>query len=135
MWFTHCLRGSGMSMMTGFMPTLSPLTPTACGGIGVGIIRMAAVGDSAGDGVRRGITIAGIIPVIGVATGVATGALIMDGITTTIIIIRTIPVTDGVAATGVAVTDGMDRTDVARAYMPEDIPITMVSPARVGTTA
>lgn len=44
-----------------------PLTRTACGGIGVGIIHMAPAGDSVGDGVRRGTTIAGTIPVIGVA--------------------------------------------------------------------
>ena len=79
---------------------LSLHSPTACGGIGVGIIHMAPAGDSVGGGVRRGTTIAGTIPVIGVAaTGVAIGATI---ITTTIIIIRIIPVTVGAAATGVA---------------------------------
>ena len=80
-------------MMTDCMHTFFPLTRTACGGIGVGIIHMAPAGDSVGDGVRRGTTIAGTIPVIGVAaTGVAIGATI---ITTTIIIIRIIPVTVG----------------------------------------
>ena len=87
-------------MMTDCMHTFFPLTRTACGGIGVGIIHMAPAGDSVGGGVRRGTTIAGTIPVIGVAaTGVAIGATI---ITTTIIIIRIIPVTVGAAATGVA---------------------------------
>ncbi len=65
------------------MHTSFPLTRTACGGIGVGIIHMAPAGDSVGDGVRRGTTIAGTIPVIGVAaTGVAIGATI---ITTTML--------------------------------------------------
>ena len=92
-------------MMTDCMHTFFPLTRTACGGIGVGIIHMAPAGDSVGGGVRRGTTIAGTIPVIGVAaTGVAIGATI---ITTTIIIIRIIPVTVGAAATGEAVMDGM----------------------------
>ena len=72
MWFTVCLHGIGMYMMTDCMHTFFPLTRTACGGIGVGIIHMAPAGDSVGDGVRSGTTIAGTIPVIGVAaTGVA----------------------------------------------------------------
>lgn len=77
MWFTVCLHGIGMYMMTDCMHTSFPLTRTACGGIGVGIIHMAPAGDSVGDGVRRGTTIAGTIPVIGVAaTGVAIGDII-----------------------------------------------------------
>ena len=61
-------------MMTDCMHTSFPLTRTAYGGIGVGIIHMAPVGDSVGDGVRHGTTIIGTIPVIGVAaTGVAIG--------------------------------------------------------------
>lgn len=77
MWFTVCLHGIGMYMMTDCMHTFFPLTRTACGGIGVGIIHMAPAGDSVGDGVRRGTTIAGTIPVIGVAaTGVAIGDII-----------------------------------------------------------
>ena len=77
MWFTVCLHGIGMYMMTDCMHTFFPLTRTACGGIGVGIIHMAPAGDSVGDGVRRGTTIAGTILVIGVAaTGVAIGDII-----------------------------------------------------------
>lgn len=77
MWFTVCLHGIGMYMMTDCMHTFFPLTRTACGGIGVGIIHMAPAGDSVGGGVRRGTTIAGTIPVIGVAaTGVAIGDII-----------------------------------------------------------
>ena len=117
-------------MMTDCMHTSFPLTRTAYGGIGVGIIHMAPAGDSVGDGVRRGTTIAGTIPVIGVAaTGVAIGATI---ITTTIIIIRIIPVTVGAAATGEAVMDGMAQADVTRGYMPEDIPIAIVLHAQAG---
>ena len=102
MWFTVCLHGIGMYMMTDCMHTSFPLTRTACGGIGVGIIHMAPAGDSVGDGVRRGTTIAGTIPVIGVAaTGVAIG-----GIT---IIITTIPAMDGVVVTGEVVMDGHVR--------------------------
>lgn len=64
-------------MMTDCMHTSFPLTRTAYGGIGVGIIHMAPVGDSVGDGVRHGTTIVGTIPVIGVAaTGVAIGDII-----------------------------------------------------------
>ena len=37
MWFTVCLHGIGMYMMTDCMHTFFPLTRTACGGIGVGI--------------------------------------------------------------------------------------------------
>ena len=82
------------------------------------------------DGVRRGTTIAGTIPVIGVAaTGVAIGATI---ITTTIIIIRIIPVTVGAAATGEAVMDGMAQADVIRGYMPEDTPTAMALHAQAG---
>lgn len=114
-----------MYMMTDCMHTSFPLTRTACGGIGVGIIHMAPAGDSVGDGVRRGTTIAGTIP----ATGVAIGATI---ITTTIIIIRIIPVTVGAAATGEAVMDGMAQADVTRGYMPEDIPIAIVLHAQTG---
>ena len=101
MWFTVCLHGIGMYMMTDCMHTSFPLTRTACGGIGVGIIHMApagdSAGDSAGDGVRRGTTIAGTTPVIGVAIG---------GIT---IIITTIPAMDGVVVTGEVVMDGHVR--------------------------
>ena len=86
--------------------------------------------DSVGGGVRRGTTIAGTIPVIGVAaTGVAIGATI---ITTTIIIIRIIPVTVGAAATGEAVMDGMAQADVIRGYMPEDTPTAMALHAQAG---
>lgn len=89
-----------------------------------------AAGDSVGGGVRRGTTIAGTIPVIGVAaTGVAIGATI---ITTTIIIIRIIPVTVGAAATGEAVMDGMAQADVIREYMPEDTPTAMALHAQAG---
>ena len=71
-------------MMTDCMHTSFPLTRTACGGIGVGIIHMAPAGDSVGDGVRRGTTIAGTIPVIGVAaTGVAGMAADIGDIITT----------------------------------------------------
>lgn len=130
MWFTVCLHGIGMYMMTDCMHTSFPLTRTACGGIGVGIIHMAPAGDSVGDGIRRGTTIAGTIPVIGVAaTGVAIGATI---ITTTIIIIRIIPVTVGAAATGEAVMDGMAQADVIRGYMPEDTPTAMALHAQAG---
>ena len=130
MWFTVCLHGIGMYMMTDCMHTFFPLTRTACGGIGVGIIHMAPAGDSVGDGVRRGTTIAGTILVIGVAaTGVAIGATI---ITTTIIIIRIIPVTVGAAATGEAVMDGMAQADVIREYMPEDTPTAMALHAQAG---
>ena len=84
-------------MMTDCMHTSFPLTRTAYGGIGVGIIHMAPVGDSVGDGVRHGTTIVGTIPVIGVAaTGVAIGATII----TITIIIRITSVTVGVVATG-----------------------------------
>mgnify|MGYP000018262778 FL=1 len=117
-------------MMTDCMHTSFPLTRTAYGGIGVGIIHMAPVGDSVGDGVRHGTTIVGTIPVIGVAaTGVAIGATI---ITTTIIIIRIIPVTVGAAATGEAVMDGMAQADVIRGYMPEDTPTAMALHAQAG---
>lgn len=117
-------------MMTDCMHTSFPLTRTACGGIGVGIIHMAPAGDSVGDGVRHGTTIVGTIPVIGVAaTGVAIGATI---ITTTIIIIRIIPVTVGAAATGEAVMDGMAQADVIRGYMPEDTPTAMALHAQAG---
>ena len=130
MWFTVSLHGIGMYMMTDCMHTFFPLTRTACGGIGVGIIHMAPAGDSVGDGVRRGTTIAGTIPVIGVAaTGEAIGATI---ITTTIIIIRIIPVTVGAAATGEAVMDGMAQADVIREYMPEDTPTAMALHAQAG---
>ena len=95
MWFTVCLHGIGMYMMTDCMHTFFPLTRTACGGIGVGIIHMAPAGDSVGDGVRRGTTIAGTIPVIGVAIGVVTGAAGMAAATGDTII-TIIP--DGVAA-------------------------------------
>ena len=114
-----------MYMMTDCMHTFFPLTRTACGGIGVGIIHMAPAGDSVGDGVRRGTTIAGTIPV----TGEAIGATI---ITTTIIIIRIIPVTVGAAATGEAVMDGMAQADVIREYMPEDTPTAMALHAQAG---
>ena len=114
-----------MYMMTDCMHTFFPLTRTACGGIGVGIIHMAPAGDSVGDGVRRGTTIADTIPV----TGVAIGATI---ITTTIIIIRIIPVTVGAAATGEAVMDGMAQADVIREYMPEDTPTAMALHAQAG---
>lgn len=111
------------------MHTFSPLIRTACGGIGVGIIRMALVGDSAGAGALRGITAAGTIPVIGVAaTGVAIGATII----TITIIIRIIPVTVGVVATGEAVMDGMAQTGVTRGYMPEDMPTVIARLARAG---
>ena len=73
---------------------LSLHSPTACGGIGVGIIHMAPAGDSVGGGVRRGTTIAGTIPVIGVAIGVVTGAAGMAAATGDTII-TIIP--DGVA--------------------------------------
>ena len=102
MWFTVCLHGIGMYMMTDCMHTFFPLTRTACGGIGVGIIHMAPAGDSVGDGVRRGTTIAGTIPVI------------------------------GVAATGEAVMDGMAQADVIREYMPEDTPTAMALHAQAG---
>lgn len=87
------------------MHTLSPLIRTVCGGTGVGTIRMAAAGDSAGDGVRRGIIIAGMLPVIGpVAIGVVTGAAI-GGLT----IITIIRIMDGAEDTGAAATDGRVR--------------------------
>lgn len=89
-------------MMTDCMHTSFPLTRTAYGGIGVGIIHMAPVGDSVGDGVRHGTTIVGTIPVI------------------------------GVAATGEVVMDGMAQADVTRGYMPEDIPIAIVLHAQAG---
>ena len=129
MWFTVCLHGIGMYMMTDCMHTSCPLTRTAYGGIGVGIIHMAPVGDSVGDGVRHGTTIVGTIPVIGVAaTGVAIGATII----TITIIIRIIPVTVGAAATGEAVMDGMAQADVIRGYMPEDTPTAMALHAQAG---
>ena len=116
-------------MMTDCMHTSFPLTRTACGGIGVGIIHMAPVGGSVGDGVRHGTTIVGTIPVIGVAaTGVAIGATII----TITIIIRITSVTVGVVATGEVVMDGMAQADVTRGYMPEDIPIAIVLHAQAG---
>ena len=120
-------------MMTDCMHTSFPLTRTAYGGIGVGIIHMApagdSAGDSAGDGVRHGTTIVGTIPVIGVAaTGVAIGATII----TITIIIRITSVTVGVVATGEVVMDGMAQADVTRGYMPEDIPIAIVLHAQAG---
>ena len=116
-------------MMTDCMHTSFPLTRTAYGGIGVGIIHMAPVGDSVGDGVRHGTTIIGTIPVIGVAaTGVAIGATII----TITIIIRITSVTVGVVATGEVVMDGMAQADVTRGYMPEDIPIAIVLHAQAG---
>ena len=66
---------------------------------------------------------------VGAATGVAIGATI---ITTTIIIIRIIPVTVGAAATGEAVMDGMAQADVIRGYMPEDTPTAMALHAQAG---
>ena len=90
MWFTVCLHGIGMYMMTDCMHTSFPLTRTACGGIGVGIIHMAPAGDSVGDGVRHGTTIVGTIPVIGVA---ATGVAIGDGTRGTVPISITITIT------------------------------------------
>ena len=112
-------------MMTDCMHTSFPLTRTAYGGIGVGIIHMAPVGDS----VRHGTTIVGTIPVIGVAaTGVAIGATII----TITIIIRITSVTVGVVATGEVVMDGMAQADVTRGYMPEDIPIAIVLHAQAG---
>ena len=112
-------------MMTDCMHTSFPLTRTAYGGIGVGIIHMAPVGD----GVRHGTTIVGTIPVIGVAaTGVAIGATII----TITIIIRITSVTVGVVATGEVVMDGMAQADVTRGYMPEDIPIAIVVHAQAG---
>ena len=129
MWFTVCLHGIGMYMMTDCMHTFFPLTRTACGGIGVGIIHMAPAGDSVGGGVRRGTTIAGTIPVIGVAaTGVAIGATII----TITIIIRITSVTVGVVATGEVVMDGMAQADVIREYMPEDTPTAMALHAQAG---
>lgn len=53
-------------------------------------------------------------------------------ITTTIIIIRIIPVTVGAAATGEAVMDGMAQADVIREYMPEDTPTAMALHAQAG---
>ena len=118
-----------MYMMTDCMHTFFPLTRTAYGGIGVGIIHMAPAGDSVGGGVRRGTTIAGTIPVIGVAaTGVAIGATII----TITIIIRITSVTVGVVATGEVVMDGMAQADVIREYMPEDTPTAMALHAQAG---
>lgn len=131
MWFTVCPHGIGMYMTTDCMHTFSPLTRTVCGGIGVGIIRMAPAGDSAGDGVRHGTTTVGTIPVIGEETiGVAIGAIII--ITTTLTIIRIIPVTVGAAAIGAAVTAGMAQAGVVRGYMPEDTPTATALHARAG---
>ena len=129
MWFTVCLHGIGMYMMTDCMHTSFPLTRTAWGGIGVGIFHMGPAGVSVGDGVRRGTTIAGTIPVIGVAaTGVAIGATII----TITIIIRITSVTVGVVATGEVVMDGMAQADVIRGYMPEDTPTAMALHAQAG---
>ena len=87
------------------MHTSFPLTRTAYGGIGVGIIHMAPVGDSVGDGVRHGTTIVGTIPVIGVA---ATGVAIGDGTRGTVPISITIT-TIRPTTTIVPTTDGMLR--------------------------
>ena len=101
---------------------------TRFGGIGV-MALTAGDGTMAGDGIVL-ITLGDITPVIGVAaTGVAIGATI---ITTTIIIIRIIPVTVGAAATGEAVMDGMAQADVIREYMPEDTPTAMALHAQAG---
>ncbi len=116
-----------MYMMTDSMHTLSPLIRTVCGGIGAGTILMAVAGDSAGDGVRHGTIIVGMVPVTGAAIGVVIGATII-----TITIIRIIPVTVGAVATGEVVMDGMAQADVIRGYMPEDITIVIVRPVRVG---
>ena len=130
MWFTVCLHGIGMYMMTDCMHTSFPLTRTACGGIGVGIIHMAPAGDSVGDGVRRGTTIAGTIRLLG--WRLLGWLLGLPSSTTTIIIIRIIPVTVGAAATGEAVMDGMAQADVIRGYMPEDTPTAMALHAQAG---
>ena len=101
---------------------------TRFGGIGV-MVLTAGVGIMAGAGIVL-TTLGDITPVIGVAaTGVAIGPTI---ITTTIIIIRIIPVTVGAAATGEAVMDGMAQADVIREYMPEDTPTAMALHAQAG---
>ena len=109
------------------MHTLSPLIRTVCGGIGAGTILMAVAGDSAGDGVRHGTIIVGMVPVTGAAIGVVIGATII-----TITIIRIIPVTVGAVATGEVVMDGMAQADVIRGYMPEDTPTAMALHAQAG---
>ena len=59
MWFTVCLHGIGMYMMTDCMHTFFPLTRTACGGIGaitlmVGAVILTMAGDGTAGTVRAG---------------------------------------------------------------------------------
>lgn len=122
------IHGTGTYIPMVCMLMHSQRSLTRFGGIGV-MALTAGDGTMAGDGIV--LTMLGdITPVIGVAaTGVAIGATI---ITTTIIIIRIIPVTVGAAATGEAVMDGMAQADVIRGYMPEDTPTAMALHAQAG---
>lgn len=84
----HILPGSGMCMTTDYMLIYSRLIRTRSGGTGVGRGAFPDLtGDMDGDGIRRGITIAGIL-LIGMAdTGAAIGAVTGDRDGTTIITI------------------------------------------------
>ena len=114
-----CLRGTGMYMTTDCTPMYSLPIQTVYGGTGAGLPdSMVLAGDSAGDGLLRGIIAVGILLTGMVATGVAIGATII----TITIIIRITSVSVGVVATGEVVMDGMAQADVIREYMPEDTP-------------
>lgn len=126
------LHGTGIFMKTDCMHMFSRHLRTRCGGTGAGIGALQARdGDSAGDGLLRGIIAVGILLTGMVATGVAIGEVTMavTGVVTgdllgiIIIIIRT------GQATTVSDIQTTARQDIQDILLPDAVRQDLVIPA------
>ena len=130
------LHGTGIFMKTDCMHMFSRHLRTRCGGTGAGIGALQVRdGDSAGDGLLRGIIAVGILLTGMVATGVAIGEVTMavTGVVTGDlpgIITIIIPAMAGAAVIGAADMDGMVQVLTVRAFMPADITTIITHHAR-----
>lgn len=114
------LHGTGIFMKTDCMHMFSRHLRTRCGGTGAGIGALQARdGDSAGDGLLRGIIAVGILLIGMAVTGVVTGDL--PGIIT--IIIRT------GQATTVSDIQTTVRQDIQDILLPDAVRQDLVIPA------
>lgn len=122
------LRGTGIFMKTDCMHMFSRHLRTRCGGTGAGIGALQARdGDSAGDGLLRGIIAVGILLTGMVATGVAIGEVTM-AVTGDLPGIITIIIRTGQATT-VSDIQTTARQDIQDILLPDAVRQDLVIPA------
>lgn len=122
------LHGTGIFMKTDCMHMFSRHLRTRCGGTGAGIGALQVRdGDSAGDGLLRGIIAVGILLIGMVATGVAIGEVTM-AVTGDLPGIITIIIRTGQATT-VSDIQTTARQDIQDILLPDAVRQDLVIPA------